>query len=43
MDKKDLYIKAKLQEDKKISSKANEIFEKFEGGINLENNNKQNK
>ena len=41
MDKKDLYIKAKLQEDKKISVKANEIFEKFEGGIKLENNNKQ--
>lgn len=40
MDKKDLYIKAKLQEDKKISVKANEIFEKFEGGIKLENNNK---
>ena len=41
MDKKDLYIKAKLQEDKKISSQANEIFEKFEGGINLESNNKK--
>lgn len=40
MDKKDLYIKAKLQEDKKISSQANEIFEKFEGGINLENKEK---
>lgn len=41
LDKKDIYIKTKLQEDKKISSKANEVFEKFEGGINLENNNKQ--
>lgn len=39
MDKKDLYIKAKLQKDKNISSQANEIFKKFEGGINLENNN----
>ncbi len=40
MDKKDKYIKAKLQEDKKISVEANEIFEKFEGGINLENKKK---
>ena len=41
MDKKDLYIKAKLQQDKEVSSKAKEIFEKFEEEINLEKNNKQ--
>lgn len=40
MDKKDKYIKAKLQEDKKISVEANEIFDKFEGGINLDNKKK---
>lgn len=39
LDKKDMYIKAKLQQDKKISNQANEVFKKFEGGINLENNN----
>lgn len=37
LDKKDLYIKAKLQEDKKISNQANEIFQNFEGGIKLKN------
>lgn len=41
LDKKDLYIKGKLQEDKKISSKANDVFEKFKGGINLEKKDKQ--
>lgn len=40
MDKKDLYIKAKLQEDKEMSNRAKEVFKNFEGGINLENNNK---
>lgn len=39
LDKRDLFIKQKLQEDKTMSSKANEIFEKFEGGIKLKNNN----
>lgn len=41
MDKKIEYIKSKLQEDKKISNQANEIFENFKGGIILENKNKQ--
>lgn len=41
MDKRDLYIKAKLQEDKKISNQANEAFEKIKGEINLEENNKK--
>lgn len=41
MDKRDLYIKAKLQEDKKISDQANEVFEKIKGEINLEENNKK--
>ena len=40
LDKKDMYIKSKLQQDNKISNQANEVFRKFEGGIELENNNK---
>lgn len=41
MDKKDLYIRAKLQQDKNISNQAEEIFKKFEGGIKLEEKNKK--
>lgn len=41
MDKKDLYIKSKLQQDKEISNKANEVLKKFEGGINVEKNKNQ--
>ena len=42
MKKEDLYIKQKLQEDRKISIRANEVFKEFEGGIKLENNKEPN-
>lgn len=38
MDKKDLYIKDRLQQDKEISEKAEKIFDNFKGGFKLENN-----
>lgn len=38
MNKKDRFIQAKLQEDKKISNQANEVFKNFKGGIILDNN-----
>lgn len=41
MNKKDMFIKEKLQQDKKISNKANMIFENVKGGFNMENNGKK--
>ena len=32
MDKRDLYIKEKLQKDNQISDKCNDVFKKFKGG-----------
>lgn len=41
MNKKDMFIKEKLQQDKKISDKANKIFDNIKGEFKLENNNKK--
>lgn len=41
MNKKDMFIKEKLQQDKKISNKANMIFENVKRGFNMENNGKK--
>lgn len=38
MNKKDLFIKEKLKQDKKISEQANDIFEKIKEGYEIENN-----
>lgn len=38
MNKKDLLIKERLQQDRNISEKANRIFEKIKEGYELENN-----
>ena len=41
MNKKDMFIKEKLQQDKKISNKANEIFEHVKEEFDMENNGKK--
>ncbi len=41
MNKKDIFIKEKLQQDKKISDKANKIFDNIKGEFKLENNEKK--
>lgn len=41
MNKKDLLIKERLQQDRNISEKANRIFEKIKEEYNLENNNEK--
>ena len=41
MDKKDKYIKQKLQQDKDISNKANNVFKNFEGGNQMDNKEKR--
>ncbi len=41
MNKKDMFIKEKLQQDKKISNKANKIFENVKEEFNVENNGKK--
>ena len=41
MNKKDMFIKEKLQQDKKISDKANKIFDNIKGEFKLENNEKK--
>lgn len=41
MDKKDKYIKQKLQQDKDISNKANNVFKNFKGGNQMDNKEKR--
>ena len=41
MNKKDMFIKEKLQQDKKISNKANMIFENIKEEFNVEDNEKR--
>ena len=41
MNKKDMFIKEKLQQDKKISNKANKLFENIKEEFNVENNEKK--
>lgn len=38
MNKKDMFIKGKLQQDKSISEKANKIFDNIKGEFKMENN-----
>ena len=38
MNKKDMFIKEKLQQDKNISEKANKIFDNIKGEFKMENN-----
>ena len=41
MNKKDIFIREKLQQDKEISDKANKIFENIKGGFEVNNNEKK--
>ena len=41
MNKKDMFIKGKLQQDKEISEKANRIFDNIKGEFKIENNEKK--
>lgn len=41
LNKKDMFIKEKLQQDKKISDKANKIFDNIKGEFKMENNEKK--
>ena len=41
VDKKDLYIKEKLQKDKQISKQAEEVFNNFKGGNKIMDNEKK--
>ena len=41
MNKKDMFIKEKLKQDKKISDEANKIFDSIKGEFKLENNEKK--